>query len=536
LTFYCGIVSVALMQYLYYKSQPHYGDAHSIRRSRVSGLVFVILLQIFCTALIIIGVSYKMLVAEYEENAPKIDSYTDSLNVDKDDLNHLFGRMLAGGSSSKYNEEERRQRISYFFCFGLGIAYICLDFMALSHNGIAAIVERVTTVRDEYETKHNYQSKGILIVVVLRVAIVLFLFTAPIYVTEPYILALFGLITVVLQLVTRYFGHVYFPSKAQISRLIIKKSSRRIMNDPESNKNIGEEHNFSSEDDNDDVGDYNGLWMDQASNSSAGDSENKNYPYNLHDGALLPNERNLGNAPIGLPSFLMSQHNSNMNDDVHPAAIDVANAANFNNGGYSNIGNHNVDMNVGIEVMDTALDKEEHAPDQDKGQGKIDGGTVLDEDVEAVVSTDKIDTFEVNVQIKDIGTGTANGISTVTANDNHKNNDENNHKVQMHSHKLDSNLLNGNGAREVLKTTHNVSKLVRFTDEGSNSNSNNGDNEVKSNENFNEVKGNKDNEGTNIMLVTTEVSGDANSSDCSYDDDNDDNNDDGITYDDMTAL
>mmetsp|Transcript_19003 Transcript_19003/g.26753 ORF Transcript_19003/g.26753 Transcript_19003/m.26753 type:complete len:337 (+) Transcript_19003:1-1011(+) len=64
-TFYVGVVSVTLLQYLYFKSQPHSADHHAMRRTRISGFSYGWITQLYSAALIVVGVSYKMILTEY---------------------------------------------------------------------------------------------------------------------------------------------------------------------------------------------------------------------------------------------------------------------------------------------------------------------------------------------------------------------------------------------------------------------------------------------------------------------------------------
>ena len=55
-TFYAGILSVILLQYLHYKNQPHHADDHAMRKSRVRGITFVFVLTVYSAALIVVSV------------------------------------------------------------------------------------------------------------------------------------------------------------------------------------------------------------------------------------------------------------------------------------------------------------------------------------------------------------------------------------------------------------------------------------------------------------------------------------------------
>jgi len=207
-TFYVGIVSVILLQYLHFKSQPHDADGHALRRSRLGGTAFAWLNQIYSAALIIVGVSYKMLLTEYQyEVKEEVVDYDNNYNKSSS----ILGRLLAGDDSkSKYDTEDRRQRIAYFFCAGLAVVFACLDLLNLAHNGIAASLNRCTC------TKGNLRIKAVFFVVVFRLVIILLTATACFYITEPELVAVVGFTAIFMQVLIRIMGSFFFPSQHKI--------------------------------------------------------------------------------------------------------------------------------------------------------------------------------------------------------------------------------------------------------------------------------------------------------------------------------
>ena len=71
-------------------------------------MCFGILSQIYYAALIVVGVSYKMILTEYKFDAKEESGYGSD-----NEPTYILGRMLA--SEKNFSTEERRQRISYFF-------------------------------------------------------------------------------------------------------------------------------------------------------------------------------------------------------------------------------------------------------------------------------------------------------------------------------------------------------------------------------------------------------------------------------------
>mmetsp|Transcript_20268 Transcript_20268/g.30429 ORF Transcript_20268/g.30429 Transcript_20268/m.30429 type:complete len:631 (-) Transcript_20268:348-2240(-) len=213
-TFYVGIVSVILLQYLYFKSQPHHADGHALRRSRLGGTAYAWLIQIYSVALIIVGVSYKMLLNEYQYEMKEADEVVyDTTNYSKSSSSSILGRLLAGGDSeSKYKMEDRRQRIAYFFCASLSVVFACLDLMNLAHNGIKPSTDRCR----RNDPTRSFRISAVFFVVVLRVVIILFTATACFYVTEPEFVALVGLAAICMQVLIRFLGSFFFPSLHKI--------------------------------------------------------------------------------------------------------------------------------------------------------------------------------------------------------------------------------------------------------------------------------------------------------------------------------
>lgn len=190
---------MTLLQYLYFKSQPHHADGHAMRRTRSAGYAFASLINTYSTALVIVGVSFKMLLEEYAYEEPTIEKAFRRTS-------YLSRLLASGGGESKYSLEDRRKRISIFFCIGLAMVFICLDLMSLTHRGIKGSMERC------HCADNKLRVKGILLVVVLRLVGILYIGTACLYLTEPESVALAGFASIILQVLIRWMGTKYFPS------------------------------------------------------------------------------------------------------------------------------------------------------------------------------------------------------------------------------------------------------------------------------------------------------------------------------------
>eukprot|EP00545_Synedropsis_sp_CCMP1620_P013723 CAMPEP_0119027554 /NCGR_PEP_ID=MMETSP1176-20130426/37281_1 /TAXON_ID=265551 /ORGANISM="Synedropsis recta cf, Strain CCMP1620" /LENGTH=333 /DNA_ID=CAMNT_0006983489 /DNA_START=177 /DNA_END=1175 /DNA_ORIENTATION=+ len=117
LTFYAGVISVILLEYLHFRSQPHHVDEHAMRRSVLKSYVFTLLMQCYSAALILLGVSYKMLLTEYV--------------LGNDDRGDETPSQY--GSATGLSSEVRRQRLARLFGLSMASVWACSDAMMLMH-------------------------------------------------------------------------------------------------------------------------------------------------------------------------------------------------------------------------------------------------------------------------------------------------------------------------------------------------------------------------------------------------------------------
>jgi hypothetical protein len=197
--FFCGIVTIVLLEYLHFKSQPHEPDEHALRRSKKAGFIFYILMQVYSVSLVILGTCYKMFLYEivYENNDPNGTRM----------LFPLLERLLASGQSSalRFETQDRRQRIANFFSGSLAVVWFCLDAMSLAHRGFANNMERL---QDKVTHKKKLYKVAL---IAMRVALIAFIATLSLYVTEPAELSIIGLCGVLAQLTLRALGTLAFP-------------------------------------------------------------------------------------------------------------------------------------------------------------------------------------------------------------------------------------------------------------------------------------------------------------------------------------
>jgi len=200
LTFYTGVLTVILLQYLHFRSQPHHADDHSLRRDKNAAMVWRIVFLVYSAALVCVGVSYKLFMYEftYEDQSRRLAGGVGSF---------LFGRVLAGGGGSSLSTQERRQGSANVFCISMALVWFCQDFMLFLHCGFSKM-------KGKCYCKHSHKLKvKAAIFVTLRAALLGFIASLSQYETDPEHLALYGLAGVIGQLILRVLGNVVFPEE-----------------------------------------------------------------------------------------------------------------------------------------------------------------------------------------------------------------------------------------------------------------------------------------------------------------------------------
>lgn len=197
-TFFCGVLSVILLEYLHFRSQPHNPDEHALRKTAMSALLFTNLMYVYSIALVVLGTCYKMFLFEFVYESKGERRF----------LSPIVQRLLAGGESAalRFETDDRQQRIAHFFSASLALVFFCLDGMSLAHKGISANVDRCQC--DKTQKVRN----TVILLVIFRVALIVFFATLSQYCTDPAILAALGFGGIVVQLAIRVLGAFLFPA------------------------------------------------------------------------------------------------------------------------------------------------------------------------------------------------------------------------------------------------------------------------------------------------------------------------------------
>ena len=204
-TFYCGLLTVILLQVLHFRSQPHLADQHATRRDKTAGVWWNIFQYVYSMALVALGAAFTLFVIEfsYKEEEEGYDDHRLRRLV----VNPLNGsRMLAGGGAPRYDKEERQQRLAHLFSMSLSLIFFSLDVMSILHVGLKNGKDRCVC-----EHTHKKNTKGIFLVM-FRGAMILFIATLSQWTTSPQVLAGIGLGVTFVQLGARKLGAILFPT------------------------------------------------------------------------------------------------------------------------------------------------------------------------------------------------------------------------------------------------------------------------------------------------------------------------------------
>ena len=222
-TFYSGILSISLLEYMHFRSQPHHADDHAMRRNKTRGYAYLILFQLFSGALIILGASYKMLLYEFIYPDYYDDGTDDSAATgDNDDHRRMLfapvtcttmHRWLAGssgGGALLYDPEDRQQRSAHLFCGSLAAVFLLSDLLIIVHKGMKEHMDKC---------KNNQRSKAAkllgLPLLLVRIAVIVFMATLSQYATDGSLISFVGLVCILVELMLRVVGTALFKEETE---------------------------------------------------------------------------------------------------------------------------------------------------------------------------------------------------------------------------------------------------------------------------------------------------------------------------------
>jgi len=209
-TFYCGIITIVLLEYIHFRAQPVSAEEHAFQRGLLPSLWFLYMMIIYSAALIMLGASYKMLLFEfhYDNVVTTPATYAEESDVHRGLLDILVSRVLAGGKSAalRFDTDDRRERIAWFFSYSMSAVWLVLDVIATIHTGADKV----------WETFRASQYKSQLCLATLvKAGLIAWFATIPLYDTDPAHLALLGLVGVVANLLLVAVAYRFGPDAAE---------------------------------------------------------------------------------------------------------------------------------------------------------------------------------------------------------------------------------------------------------------------------------------------------------------------------------
>mmetsp|Transcript_944 Transcript_944/g.1542 ORF Transcript_944/g.1542 Transcript_944/m.1542 type:complete len:481 (+) Transcript_944:63-1505(+) len=186
-TFYSGILSVTMMQYLYFRSQPFAADDHAMRRSHVGGYMFYYSIICYSATLIMIGCSFKLILHHY---------------LDEEAV--AAGNPMAEGEPD-YPLKESARRIANMFSWSMAASFFFLDQMILTHRGWVAYVSRLHNSSDG---RVNWPAVSISILALVLLGVTA---TFSLWITNLELLSIAGCAMVMCQVMIRTRGLRFFP-------------------------------------------------------------------------------------------------------------------------------------------------------------------------------------------------------------------------------------------------------------------------------------------------------------------------------------
>jgi hypothetical protein len=221
-TFYCGILTIAFLHVLHFRSQPLHADHHAMRRSKNAGVLFNLCMHMYTLALVSLGAAYTAFLVPLKEE----DKGTRRLNHNLGLLSNILlndgestafeQRSLAGsggdGGTGFYDADTYNEKVAQLFCLSLALVYLALDLTTLCHLGFKEMQGRC------YCKENGTNRKGF-VLVVMRVLLMFFTATMYFWEQRPYILSIIGLLSVIVQIWLRKMGAIFLRSRKRNENL-----------------------------------------------------------------------------------------------------------------------------------------------------------------------------------------------------------------------------------------------------------------------------------------------------------------------------
>jgi len=189
-TFYCSVLTVVLLQFLHFRSQPAHANQHATRRDKNAGVTWSILQYVYSLALVGLGAAFTFFLESFAYTR-----YPLALQDEPD------SRWLAGDTGA--DSAAGLGNATYLFSGSLAVIFFSLDIMTVLHLGRNEAKGRCVCARTKKKNK-----KGIALIA-CRVALLIFTATSGVWEKRPEYLVVIGLLCVLLQLSLRKIGGWY---------------------------------------------------------------------------------------------------------------------------------------------------------------------------------------------------------------------------------------------------------------------------------------------------------------------------------------
>mmetsp|Transcript_11704 Transcript_11704/g.28127 ORF Transcript_11704/g.28127 Transcript_11704/m.28127 type:complete len:231 (-) Transcript_11704:756-1448(-) len=177
ITFYCGLLCVINLEYIHFTSQPMVAERHALVDSKNRAIVVMSIQYLYSASMVGLGAGLTLFLKSFAKAASKKRRLVELA---------FEGRFLAAGGASLYSAYEMKERSAIVFCVSLGMVLLCVDILQFLHVGFRRSFRAL-------ERSSFNMRVGIVFFVVMRWALIAFVFTLWIWTTTPDILAAIGM-------------------------------------------------------------------------------------------------------------------------------------------------------------------------------------------------------------------------------------------------------------------------------------------------------------------------------------------------------
>lgn len=178
--FFCGILTVTMFQYLFFRTQPAEAKDHAMRRSEMGGRAYVNGHTVYSASLILVGCSYKMMLSREE---------------------------MLKQAEEEHVDYDIEARIALVYAISQAVSFLSLDFVTFTHRGFGVNVGRFCP-----QDRNGNSRCATIPLIVLSINLLLTFLTLNLsMIHDMTLLSLYGCGLVFCQVLLRTFGLRYFP-------------------------------------------------------------------------------------------------------------------------------------------------------------------------------------------------------------------------------------------------------------------------------------------------------------------------------------